>query len=184
MYTRIRNMHPLGLVVAGAIGALVLSGTAIAVTDASFTYSTVQTGYLMIGPADLVPEADAHANSYHLDSESVGSFATEACFRAPVHLPQGARMISVRTSYYSGAASDLSLSFRRFNPVSGAAAALIEYDIIVDHSNTRTFVNHAVPANLGLVSNALYTYTYRVCVGSGSLFYGARITYTYTNAGD
>ena len=64
MFTRIRNMHPVTGIVIGVVAILVLSGTAMAITDTSFTYSTVQTGYLMIGPADLVPENGGYANDY------------------------------------------------------------------------------------------------------------------------
>ena len=48
----------------------------------------------------------------------------------------------------------------------------------------RTYVNDVVPANLALVNNALFMYSYRVCAGFDTVFYGARIAYTYTNAGD
>ena len=182
MVRRLRGRHPLGLIATGVVITLVLSGTAMAVTDTSFTYSTVQTGYLMIGPADLVPEDNFDADDYSLSSVLASSGAG-ACFRAPVHLPQGARMTSVRTSYRSGASSNPSLILRRVNPVTGAEAVLIARDV-VDDSATRTYVNDVVLADLRLVSNALYTYTYRVCVGNTDFFYGARIAYTYTSAGD
>ena len=182
MFTRIRNLHPLTGMVIGVVATLVLSGTAIAVTDASFTYSTVQTGYLMIAPADLVPGNNFHANDYFIGIREAGT-SSSACFNAAVHLPQGARMTSVRTSYGSGPATNLYLDFKRANPVTGTSAYLIGRSV-VDDSSTLTYVNDAVPANLGLVNNALYTYSYFVCVGSDTYFYGARITYQYTSAGD
>ncbi len=182
MFKRIRNMHPVTGIVIGVVATLVLSGTAMAITDTSFTYSTVQTGYLMIGPGDLVPISDESANDYYVATH--GAFTTsDTCFIAPVHLPQGARMTSVRTSYSSGAASNLSVYLSRENPVTGSGADMIARTV-VDDSGTRTFVNDVISADLRLVSNALYTYTYRVCVGSNDFFYGARIAYTYTNAGD
>ena len=93
-------------------------------------------------------------------------------------------MTSVRTSYASGAGSNLIFSLFRANPVTGDYNALIPNHTVFDDSYTRTYVNDAVPANLVLVNNALFTYTYSVCVGSGTEFYGARIAYTYTSAGD
>ena len=182
MVRRLKGRNPLGLIAVGVVITLVLSGTAMAVTDTSFTYSTVQTGYLMVGPADLVPAASVSANDYVIDATVAFSFAG-ACFRAPVHLPQGARITSVRTSYRSSAASDHYLELRRSNPVTGAADYLATR-FIVAGSNARAYVNDVVPANLGLVNNALFTYTYTMCVGSNDDFYGARITYQYSSAGD
>ena len=182
MVRRLRGRHPLGLIATGVVITLVLSGTAIAVTDASFTYSTVQTGYMMIGPADLVPEDTADASDYTIGSIGA-STSSYACFRAPVHLPQGARMTSVRTSYVSGGGSNPYLDLRRTNPVTGAQSLLIARNV-VDDSGNLTFVNDTVPADRALVSNALFTYTYQVCVGTHDSFIGARIAYTYTSAGD
>ncbi len=181
MFTRIRNMHPVTGIVIGVVATLVLSGTAMAITDTSFTYSAVQTGYLMIGPADLLPESSADANDYTVDS--VVAYSSGACFRAPVHLPQGARMTSVRTSYSSGAANNPSMRLQRTNPVTLATTTLFQH-FVVDDSATPTYVNNVVPANLALVTNSLYTYTYGVCVGSFDAFYGARIAYQYYTAGD
>ena len=93
MFTRIRNMHPVSGIVIGVVATLVLSGTAMAVTDTSETYSTVQTGYLMVGSADLVPQSDSSANDYDIGA-TVAYSSGFACFTAPVHLPQGARMTS------------------------------------------------------------------------------------------
>ena len=182
MFTRLRGRHPAGLIVIGVVITLVLSGTAMAVTDTRFTYSTVQTGYLMVAPADLVPIDESFANDYFIGDLDAYSSAG-VCFVAPVHLPQGARMTSVRTSYLSAAADNPSLSLLRFNPVTGGYDNLI-YRLIADDSNTRTYVNDVVPANLGLVNNALFTYTYTVCLQGADLFYGARIAYQYSNAGD
>ena len=183
MVRRLQGRHPLGLIAIGVVITLVLSGTALAVTDTSFTYSTVQTGYLMIGLADLIPETDASADSYFISAVVAHGSGGGACFNAPLHLPQGARMTSVRTSYLSHATGDPSLNLQRSNPVTGASDYLI-FRSIADDAGTRTYVNDVVPANLGLVNNALFTYTYRVCVGIGDLFYGARIAYQYSSAGD
>ena len=51
-------------------------------------------------------------------------------------------------------------------------------------TNLRTSVNDVVPANIGLINNALFTYTYEVCLGATTTFYGARLTYQYSTAGD
>ena len=87
MFTRIRNMHPVTGMVIGVVATLVLSGTAMAVTDTSFTYSTVQNGYLMIGPGDLVPQSGFFANDYYLNAVGASS-SGGACFLAPAHLPR------------------------------------------------------------------------------------------------
>ncbi len=182
MFKRIRNMHPVTGIVIGVVATLVLSGTAMAITDTTFTYSTVQTGYLMIGPGDLVPENNGSADDYSLAPVVISG--TFACFTAPVHLPQGARMTSVRTSYRSDAATNPGLLLERFNPVTGAHDYLIAPRSILDDSDTLQYVNDVIPANLRLVTNSHYLYSYRPCVGSGDVFYGARIAYQYYTAGD
>jgi len=182
MFTRLRGRHPAGLIAIGVVSTLVLSGTAIAVTDTNFTYSTTQTGYLMVGPGDLVPADNFSAQNYVLDA-GFASSGTEACFRAGVHLPQGARITTVRTSYISGTGYDLNFNLRRVNPVTGAENFLVARTVS-DDSGVRTYALDAVPSNLGLVNNALHTHAYYVCVGGGTRFYGTRITYQYTSAGD
>ena len=182
MVRRLQGRHPLGLIAIGVVITVVLSGTAMAVTDTRFTYNTVQTGYLMVAPADLVPIDESFANDYFIGDLDAYSSAG-VCFVAPVHLPQGATMTSVRTSYQSGATANDHLSLIRSNPVAGAHDYLI-HRVIIDDSSTRTFVNDVIPANLGLVNNALFTYTYELCLGAGDLFFGARIAYQYSSAGD
>ena len=61
---------------------------------------------------------------------------------------------------------------------------LVSHRTVFDNSGAITYVNDAVPSTLGLVNNALYAYTYLVCVGSTTEFHGARIAYQYTSAGD
>ena len=184
MFTRIRNLHPVTGIVIGVVATLVLSGTALAVTDASFTYSTVQTGYLMVGPADLVPTSEISADNYSLSDTSASSSYSNNCFVAGVHLPQGARVTTVRTSFSSGAGdNNIFITLTRVNPLTPGRDYLVSHYVAND-AGSRTYVNDVVPATLRLVNNALYTYTYEVCVGSSTYFYGARITYQYTSAGD
>ena len=183
MFTRLRGRHPAGLIGIGVVITLVLSGTAMAVTDTSFTYSTVQTGYLMIGPGDLVPTNGLYAEDFQVYHGSASSYVG-GCFIAGVHVPQGARITSVRTSYISGGSADLYHGLIRVNPVTGAEIAVIPLHFVTDDTLQRTFVNDLVPANLGFVNNGLFTYTYQVCVEGATAFYGSRITYQYTTAGD
>ena len=105
MFTRVRNLHPVTGMVIGVVATLVLSGTALAVTDTSFTYSTVQTGYLMVGSADLVPESDVSANDYVIGPGYAYSIAG-ACFNAPIQLPQGARMTGTSSVMVLGPEED------------------------------------------------------------------------------
>ena len=181
MFTRLRGRHPAGLIAIGVVITLVLSGTAMAVTDTSFTYSTVQTGYLMLGPGDLVPTDDSA--DYSLNGNTVTTTTHNTCFVAGVHVPQWARMTSVRTSYLGWEDPAIYVNVRRSNPTTGTANDLVD-GMASGPVNTRTLVNHAVPANLALVNNALFTYSYTICLTNNSDFYGARITYQYTSAGD
>ena len=183
MFTRLHRTHPVGLIAIGVVITLVLSGTAMAVTDTSFRYSTVQTGYLMIGPGDFVPQAAVTANNHFIEPFKMTLGSTFGCFDAGVHLPQGATVTSVRTSYRSGTDSDLLIYLVRVNPVTEDFGYLIAR-AVSDDSSAHTYVNDLVAADKRLVNNGLFTYTYEVCFGSGTTFYGARIAYQYTSAGD
>ena len=185
MFTRLRAMRrgdALGLVAVGVVVTLVLSGTAMAVTDTSFTYSTVQTGYLHIGPGDLVPNDDSIVGDFFLDATFASSDSV-GCFVAGIHLPQGSRITSVRSSYLSGTGHNPYFEFRRANPVTVTDDYLFQRSIS-DDSGTVTYVNDVVPPTLALVNNALYTYTYHLCVGTADAFLAARIAYQYRTAGD
>ena len=185
MFTRLRGRHPAGLIAIGVVITLTLSGTAMAVTDTSFTYSSVQTGYLMLGPGDLVPLNYVSANEYSLgQSGATSSDDFTPCFAAGIHLPQGASVISVRTSYSSGAGSNLYVDLYRSNPVTGEEIPLLLRTSVPDDSDVRTFVNDVIYPTLRKVNNALHAYTLSVCVGPTTIFYGARITYQYSSAGD
>ncbi len=58
------------------------------------------------------------------------------------------------------------------------------YADITDDTDTRTKDTRTVPSNLRDVQNRTYSYGYGTCIGDGTTFEGARITYTYTSAGD
>ena len=170
MFTRLRGRHPAGLIVIGVVITLVLSGTAMAVTDTRFTYSTVQTGYFMLGAGDLVPDDTSSAQNYS-QSAYFGVYGDD-CFVAGVHLPQGASISSVRTSYQSGGESNIGFYLSRENPVTGSYTGLVDR-YVSDDAGLRTYVNDVVPADRRVVNNALYSYTYTVCLGLYTTFYGA-----------
>ena len=101
MFTRIRNMHPLGIFAAGVVATLVLRGTAMAITDTSFTYSTVQTGYYTIHPADVAPSSTANAAAYNINPfdarlvTGTGPDSPIACFTTGFNLPQLSKLTTV-----------------------------------------------------------------------------------------
>ena len=41
-----------------------------------------------------------------------------------------------------------------------------------------------IDPNFALVDNARYTYAFNICLNPGSVFYNARLVYSYTSAGD
>lgn len=188
MFIRMRSLltgQGLAGVLVGALLTMVLTGTAIAVTDSEFTYSTPQTGYLMVQTGDLVPIDAVHGNAYALHP-FLGAFHTgpagTTCFRGGVHLPQGAVMRGLRTWYLSQS-SGLSWELGRTDPATGG------YDVLVARGieaspDPRSTVNDPIPAGLRSVNNARYLYTLTVCVTNSARWYAARITYTYTSAGD
>ena len=186
MFKRVRSHgHREGIVhvLLGVVLTLGLSGTAMAVTDTSFTYSTPRTGYLMLGAGDLVPASEYDVQDFSLHPFYGASSLDTSCFRAGVHLPNGAKVKSVKTFLQSDDGGDLSYELGRTNPVDGAHVVLASR-VIAENSDVRTSRNHEVPSTYATVNNAQYLYTLSTCTDMSSRWLGARITYTYTNAGD
>ena len=184
MFTRIRNMHPVTGIVIGVVATLVLSGTAIAVTDTNFTYSTTKTGYLTIHPMDLAPDSNGSADDYFIDF-AAANLATSAgnCYNTGVNLPQLAKVISVQTYYVDGPTNSVDVILYR-NKLSTDVTDILAYQGLNDDAGVRNNQTTTVDGTLRTVWNNTYAYAFGVCLGSGSRFEGARITYTYTSAGD
>ena len=184
MFTRIRNLHPLGLVAVGVVATLVLSGTAIAVTDATFTYSTTQTGYLTIHPMDLAPGGSSHADGYTTDpSGGILATSTGGCFNTGVNVPQLAKVTTVLAYYVGLSNSPTGVYLVREKLVDGDGETIAGQSL-TDTGGVRKSLTITVPVDRRTVRNNVYSYGFGICLDAGEAFHGARITYTYTTAGD
>jgi hypothetical protein len=171
------------VVLISVLGNVAIAGSAQAATDTIFKYSTPKTGYLSIGNAAMAPSqsTSAYVNYFY----SSGLSAT-GCFATPVHLPQGAVITAVAAFYKNGAASTQNSNFYVFretlNNGSGVNVATIA---ATDRSGTTQSILLPVNAANATINNLTYAYVAATCLGQATnTFYGMRIRYTYTNAGD
>ncbi len=189
MFHRIKRFRPrhLALMATGAVMTVAVTGTAMAITEANFTYTTTQTGYVSIHPADVVPDSAETTNNYIIsaDNSSVGYYdaAPPGCFNTGVDLPDGARIKSLDTWYLSDVDSNPTVALYRNNLSTDANVALVS-GAIDDDTLLRKKDTRVVPSDLREVQNKVYSYSLSICLGLDSYFEGARITYTYTSAGD
>ena len=131
----------------------------------------------------MIPRHDGMDYNIDVGDLSTTSGSSGTCFATGVNLPQGASIQSTATWYKSNASSDLEVAVWRHKHQTGSQEALFG-GTVVDNSNTRKAVNHTVPAALRTVNNAIFDYSYWICLGPGTEFQGARIYYTYMSAGD
>jgi hypothetical protein len=183
----------IGHFLAGAAVASVIGGTAVAITDTDFTYSTPKVGVYSIDPSDLRPANDHGANAFftYLNALTFTGGDDYECFTTGLHFPQGARLLAV-TSYYTSARTNFhtSVALYRSRLELNKVDVLISHPIL-DNSNERNSVRDVVRTqdDLNLIRNDLYSYSYRFCLsdhptGWGDNFTGARISYRYSSAGD
>ena len=110
---------------------------------------------------------------------------TSHCYQTGVNLPQGAKITALRVWYSSDNANSLSFVLVRNQLTTGAGEALVQ-EFSTDSSSNRVAESFTVSGASATVNNNAYMYGFRVCfnAATGELFNGARLTYTYTTAGD
>jgi hypothetical protein len=169
------------IAVAAAVGTAALIGTAQAITDNAFNYSTPKTAFFSINPAAMVP-GDSGLQ-YMSDSDDLRlTAAGNGCFGTGVNLPQGAIVQTVVVWYSSGAGSP-NVGFVRHHFDN---AGMTEGYFLDASSNTgqRTQVGVAIPTTLATIANDLYSYSFVWCPATtDNHFHNARIKYTYNKAG-
>jgi len=169
------------LLTVGAIAA-VSCGAANAITSNNFTYGSPKTGYFTIHPMALSPNDETSGADYFISFEG-GSLEGTGCFNTGINLPHGAKLVNVRVFFRSDDQSDVDIRIHRHTLADGTDAMLVD-EPFADDSDTRTSVAFPIGAAHAVVNNRTFIYGFAVCVGAGTLFYGARFKYTYTNAGD
>jgi hypothetical protein len=164
--------------------AFFLNGAAHAITDTVFRYSPPKQGYLSLDSAGFTPltsaAADAYAVFYVYDG-FISTTAAGSCFGTSVNLPEAAKVTAVTTWYQAGAR----VSLYRHKPSDATSAVLADKTFTGDPSSlSRGNVAITNPA-LQAVDNQLYSYALIVCLPQTTdYFFGARVAYTYTTAGD
>ena len=135
---------------------------------------------------DFVPDSLSGATLDYFNGWSSNSLSNEdagRCFNAGVNLPNGARIKSIRFFYQSDATSDFYGTLVRANPATGTSSRIAEVTPAND-ADVRTSASDNIALAKQPVKNASFQYGVGVCPFDGTTFLGARITYTYKNAGD
>lgn len=159
-----------------------LSSNAHAITSDSFTYSATKVGYYSISPSDLIHDGFSKSTEGHSNSWFGGTFTSESnsCYNTGVNLPEGST-ITALVVWYSGTSGGSVFSYLvRQSLSNGSTENLGSIGATVLLTRSYRLIN----TTKSVVSNGLYNYMLGVCLPPNGSFSGARITYTYTNAGD
>ena len=135
---------------------------------------------------DFAPDSLRDPVNDYFTSWGGGSISNDdasRCFNAGVNLPQGAKIKSIKFYYTSDATSDFFGRLVRSNPSNGNTTFLATVSP-ADDSGTRASASDSVPSAKQEVNNKKFHYGVGVCPFDGTLAHGARIKYTYKNAGD
>jgi len=161
-------------------------GTDQAITDTIFSYSPPKTGYFGLSPMAFVPADSFVANNYSIVPIDKIIAPAGGCFNAPVNLPHGATITKFIAWYSANGSQTGQFRIFRSRVTDGVADTVAVIDLNnVDSGGARNQVIRDPIASNATVNNALYVYGAYVCLGSGGiLFNAARLTYTYTQAGD
>jgi hypothetical protein len=173
----------IGHFLAGAAVASVIGGSAVAITDANFTYTTAKSGFLSISPMALAPDSDI---AEYFTGFGTGRLAAtnSRCFSTGVNLPHGSNITQLAVWYVSPATSNPFVYLQRTALVNGATTSLIANGGISDDTATRKVAVPPIAGGSSVVDNVGFAYGFGICPGAGGEFRGARIAYTYTSAGD
>jgi len=161
--------------------ALIAVGTAYAITSSSFKYSSTKTGYLSVSPMDFIPDSP---NTTYFTSWTGGlTDSGDECFNAGINLPSGSKVKQITFYYSSGPASDFFGRFIRMRGPIGTGIDITGFATPGNDTGTPSSITRNVGAANQNVNNNQFSYGIGVCPGTDGEFYGARVKYTYKNAG-
>ena len=182
--TILKSKRRVYLALAGvALLALIAVGTAYAITSGSFKYSSTKTGYVSVSNMDMIPDGNNTTITYFNSWTGGLSDPGDGCFNAGVNLPQGAKVKSITYTYDSSTGSNFFGRFVRMNLDSGNGVDIIDSVSPTNDTGNVAHVTASVHSNQQGVDNKRFAYGVGVCPGSDGTFYGAKIKYTYKNAG-
>jgi hypothetical protein len=168
------------------VAALAFGGAAQAITDTVFRYSTPRSTNYSVDHFAMVPDRTAAANSNYNNSFGSGlTIATEkkTCFVTGINLPHGATVTAVKIDYVNGASSGGDLTVDLVAHKFGGVVETLGSKTFGVHADIRKFESLAIAPGT-VINNGAKSYGLFVCLVNFQKFYGARITYTATNAGD
>lgn len=177
-------MNRLFLLAASMVTATFVASPASAITDTIFKYTQTRNGYFGISPMAMAPDGTGAADDFSITWSDGLTSASNNCFNTGVNLPQGATITALRVYLQSAGTSDVFVRLV-YSELAGNSGDLVSQTIANDTA-TRVGATIVVPDSMPqrVVDNVNIVYGLGVCVGPGDVFYGARVNYTYTNAGD
>jgi hypothetical protein len=160
------------------------AGMARAITDTVFKYSSPKKGFYAIHHLAMSPDNTESTTGYSNVGDDRLTVNATSCFNSGINLPQGATMTAV-TIWYANSSSSVddvqALLWRK--TLSDGSSDLIANKIFTGHLGYKAGVLPLAPG-LTQVNNQQHVYGLVICLGENDGFWGARITYTYNNAGD
>lgn len=158
--------------VASVMAAIAFAGTSSAAP------ATPKTGYLGIDPMAMVPDSDfPYKNDW-----AVGLTNTYNCFNAGVSLPQGAKITKVLIAYRNPVDDKRVYVELRRKLFSTGQTQNVGWRTFPRNDSVRTQNALHLAGAFTQIDNSKYTYGIGVCLGTPTnIFYGAHITYTYTD---
>ncbi len=155
-----------------------LASPASAATDTIYKYSSPKTGIVSISTMAFSPDSASTSGKAWLNKWFGNILTGDGCFNAAVNLPNGATITNYRVVYTTGIYSAFVATARETGE--STYLALISRD---EATSDRMGFSEAVDP-VAVVNNVKYQYGVGICLTPDQTFNGARIQYTYTNAGD
>ena len=165
----------------GALAVMFMSGAAVAITENTYNYTNARTGYVGISNLGMVPNKAAgdYDNS---PSDGLGTSIFK-CFSRGINLPHGATIKNLIVFHRGFNQGDVEISLHRQH-ISDGGRDTIGTRTSTTTTGLRVASNVPIDPNFTLVDNAHHTYAFNICLNPGSLFFNARLGYSYTSAGD
>jgi hypothetical protein len=174
-----------GYFVAGCIvtGCL-FGGAAQAITDTVFRYSTPKQGYLQLDPAGFTPLSNEGPGSYrifYVYDAFIQTTVADACFGKSIELPHGATLTALSVWYQKGT----HISLYRHHVAAGTATSTQIADRTFTSTQSDVRAGNVPITGPSAINNQSFSYAMIVCLPqTDNLFFGARVAYSYTTAGD
>jgi hypothetical protein len=171
-------------IAAMAAGSLLIGGSAYAITSTTFTYPKTKNGYLAISHMAMVPAENSDTVDYGISPNNGLAATGPLCFTTGLNFPNGAKLVKASVWYSSAGTSDIKFLIYRKRFSDGDTDSVVDETTINDNTSTYKGKTALVDPFADIVENNKYAIGFNICVDDGDVFYGGRVHYTYTTAGD